>query len=184
MPQTAIDPWRQFAAGPDRNAVFDRSFFFCCYNISMSEHPKRSKERSKEIRTRARDIMRVAALSAGILAGATDEERARRIAIKSQDLKSDQSSVMKPYPGWHRSENVEDRRLDISSGPLFSFAERSPDKVINIDTEARGLAADAGANDIARSPADIMRESLFNQGKEILKVELNKKMKKSPRSRS
>ena len=131
--------------------------------------------RSEEIRKRARDIVRVVALSAGIIAGATDEERARHLATESQEIQNDPGSVFKPYPGWRRSNNVEDRRLDITSGPVLSYSKNPDVKIPSADSELSGLAVEAGANHIGKSPADIMRERLFNQGKEMLKKEIERK---------
>ncbi|MBP9757177.1 MAG: hypothetical protein KBD06_01095 [Candidatus Pacebacteria bacterium] len=145
------------------------------------EKPKRSKrsseERNKDIRGRARDILRVAALGAGILAGATDDDRSRRFAIEAGEDKTEQSSVWKPYSGWRRSNNIEDRRLDRDTGPRYALGSKaySESSTPDPDLEPTGLAVEAGARDIMKSPAEIMRESLFNQGKELLKRELERR---------
>lgn len=189
MQQTASDPWHyvpldriepQSSTGPFLYTEVDSPQKTSCYRFCMKQerpgHSKqRSKERSKDIRTRARDILRVAALGAGILAGATDEERSRKMAIEAQAPHEETSDVFKPYPGWRRSANIEDRRLDVTGGPSFSFGTSAESKPHDIDREPSGLEIDAGASHVGKSPAEIMRERLFHQGKEMLKKEIDRK---------
>lgn len=172
MTETEIDPWHHCQR--DRRETIRPVLFLLCYRFCMSmERRKREKVRNMD---RVRDILRTAALAAGILAGAGDKESARFAREGAEDFKTEQVSRSKNFSDFRRSNNIEDRR--------FQHMEDAPQALTNARQEAAfaaektpdsELAADAGIHDIERSPADILRERMFKQGKELLKKEILRK---------